>query len=155
MVELWSQIVQHVPGRCNLPDGLPHAFSAAPRWSRITAGVVVEPNRTGRFRLCEQDYLTSVHAEVLDDVIDRSEDGGLTTLNRTRPKQVGLGQAGHYSVRLANSSFETLEQRGRVGSVTSCKLRGTIALERKTANTAHNPLPYVPREVKQKIGDAV
>jgi hypothetical protein len=111
--------------------------------------------RSGRGGLGEQDDLTGVHGEVLDDVIDRGLDICVAILNRALPQQIILGQTRNHTIRFTKDTFEIFEECVAIRPVTRREFRGTIAFDPLAADASYNPLPDIARQVEKKIADAV
>ncbi len=103
----------------------------------------------------QQDNLTGMHREMLDDVIDGSEHVRLATLNGAGSLEVVGRQVGKNVVCFADRRFEILQKLGRLWSVASSEFRRAIALDRFATYAADNPLADVAGKVKQKISNAV
>ena len=95
-----------VAARVKLVRVLVQIRTEVPHWTRESAFVLVKPNCSRHLELGEEYDLAAVHREVLDDVVDGGEHGGLTTLYRQRTRQVVLRQLCEHLVGLSQHDLE-------------------------------------------------
>ena len=66
-----------------------HSFAAAPEWTCRSGGVVVKMNRVGRVRFGQENDLSRVHREMLDDMINRRENSVVALLHYVWARKIG------------------------------------------------------------------
>src|SRR5438105_1923220 len=106
-------------------------------------------------QLGDEDDLTEMQREVLDDVIDCVEHRDLSTLNAARRGQVRGGKACEHRVRLIQYALEVAEEHIGGCTVLRGELAGAVSCTRDAANAGHDPLPDVAGEVEEQIADTV
>ena len=105
--------------------------------------------------LRDQDDLTGVHAEMLDDVIDGFEDGDLITLNLAAcRKVVGFDLTEHLSRRLQYRP-KPVQQLRFWQHPAFVEFLLAAPLERTLADAADDPLGDVAAQVQNEIANAV
>ena len=122
---------------------------------RRPIAVFVEPHRTGTRHLRNPDDLTSVTRKVLDHVVDRFHDGRIAPLDQATLEQLARQQPAEYLVHLTQRRIQAVEHPGSGRTTARGELHVPLANIRLATDSAHEPLPHVPRQVQQQVADAI
>jgi hypothetical protein len=129
--------------------------SSVPYRPRQPTGVVVELYAARRMHLRDQDDLSEVIGEVLDDVQDCIEDRQLAALDSAQLGQIRNRQTAQHPIDIIQRAIERRKQFPCRRAFTRGKFGGTVPDIRFAAYAADDPLSNVAGQVQQQIADAV
>ncbi|HVH26247.1 MAG TPA: hypothetical protein VM818_05790 [Vicinamibacterales bacterium] len=106
-------------------------------------------------RLGEDDDLSRVHAEVLDDVVDGLKHGHVVSLNGTRGEQRLGTELAKHGVGLRERGLQPREKLARRELMPLVEFLLTVPLHGSVADAANYPLAHIAAQVQQQVADAV